>query len=167
MTKPGGRNPALLQPLAAAVAEKSRKLADVPPEPTQEELITRLADMLRGFPRAERTPVLQKVEAADPEMAAKVLEQLYRMEDILRIPDRQVQLLLSKLDVKTVAVALKGAAPAIRQKVTANMSSRSKTVLEEESELLGAIPDAVVRESQAAVLAAIRKGEEEGQITLD
>jgi flagellar motor switch protein FliG len=167
LTKPGARNLALLQPLARAVVEKSRRLADVPPEPTQEQLIQNLADMLRTFPRTDRTPVVLRLEETDPELAAKVIEKLYRIEDILRIPDRQVQMLLGKLDVKTVAVALKGAAPALRQKVTSNMSSRSKAVLEEESELLGSISDSVVRESQATVLAAIRKGEEDGQITMD
>ncbi|AMV25638.1 Flagellar motor switch protein FliG [Gemmata sp. SH-PL17] len=167
LTKPGPRNLALLQPLAKAVLEKVYKLKDVPPEPSQEELIQNLADMLRTFPRTDRTPVVLKLEETDPELATRVIEKLYRIEDIMRIPDRQVQMLLGKLDVKTVAVALKGAAPAIRQKVTSNMSSRSKSVLEEESELLGSIADSVVREAQTTVLAAIRKGEEDGQITMD
>ncbi|MBP3960876.1 hypothetical protein J8F10_37115 [Gemmata sp. G18] len=167
LTKPGPRNLALLHPLAKAVLEKIRRLKDVPAEPSQDELIQNLADMLRTFPRTDRTPVVLKLEETDPELAARVIEKLYRIEDILRIPDRQVQMLLGKLDVKTVAVALKGAAPTIRQKVTSNMSSRSKSVLEEESELLGSIADSVVREAQSSVLGAIRKGEEDGQITMD
>jgi flagellar motor switch protein FliG len=167
LAKPGARNPALLAPLAEAVMTKARALKDVPAEPTQEELIQNLADMLRTFPRADRTPVVQKLEESDPELAAKVVEKLYRMDDLLRIPDRQVQMLLGKLDVKTVAVALKGAPPAIRAKVTSNMSSRSKSVLEEETELLGSVADSVVREAQGTVLAAVRKGEEDGQINMD
>ncbi|QEG29519.1 Flagellar motor switch protein FliG [Gemmata obscuriglobus] len=167
IAKPGTRNLSLLQPLAKAVVEKTRKLRDVPSAPSQEELIQNLADMLRSFPRNDRMPVVQKLEQADPEIASRVVEKLYRMEDLLRIPDRQIQMLLGKLDVKTVAVALKGAVPAIRQKVTSNMSSRSKSVLEEESELLGSIADSVVREAQGTVLAAVRKGEEDGQITMD
>ncbi len=167
LTKSSTRNPTLLQPLAKAVVGKARQLKDSPPEPTQDELIHNLADMLRTFPRTDRTPIVQKLEDSDPELAAKIIERLYRIEDILRIPDRQVQMLLGKLDVKTVAVALKGAAPTLRQKVTSNMSSRSKTVLEEESELLGAIPDSTVREAQQKILAAIRKGEEDGQIMME
>lgn len=167
LAKPGARNLALLMPLAEAVVQKTRQLKDVPPEPSQEELIQNLADMLRSFPRADRMPVVLKLEESDPELAAKVVERLYRMEDLLRIPDRQIQLLLGKLDVKTVAVALKGAVPAIVQKITNNMSSRSKEVLKEESELTGSIADSVVREAQGTVLAAVRKGEEDGQITMD
>jgi flagellar motor switch protein FliG len=165
MTKLGARNPTLLDQLVKAVAEKGRRLRDLPREPSPDELIANLADMLRAVPRAERLPVLKKIEAADPDLAAKVTEKLYRIEDLLRIPDRQMQTLLGKLDVKTLAVALKGADPAVMAKVSANMSSRSREVLGDESELLGSVPAARVREAQAKVIAAVRKGEEDGEIT--
>jgi flagellar motor switch protein FliG len=165
MTKLGTRNPTLLDQLVKAVAEKGRRLRDLPREPSQDELIANLADMLRAVPRAERLPVLKKIEAADPDLAAKVTEKLYRIEDLLRIPDRQMQTLLGKLDVKTLALALKGADPAVMTKVSANMSSRSREVLSDESELLGSVPASRVREAQAKVIAAVRKGEEDGEIT--
>jgi flagellar motor switch protein FliG len=165
MSRPGARNPVLLDRLMKAVAEKGKRLREMPKEPTQEELITNLADMLRAVPRAERLPVVKKIEAADPELAAKITEKLYRMEDLLRIPDRQIQTLLGKLDVKTLAVALKGAEPAVMTKVSNNMSSRSREVLADETSLLGAVPASKVREAQAKVIAAVRKAEEDGEIT--
>ncbi len=167
MTKLGARNQVLLQQLARAVTEKGRRLGDVPPEPSQEEVITNLADMLRALPRAERFPVIRKIESADAELAGKVLEKLSRIEDLLKIPDRQLQGLLAKLDVKTIAIALKTVNPTIRGKVTSNMSSRSRTVLDEESELLGDVVSSRVQEAQAKVLALIRKGEEDGEIVME
>lgn len=165
LSKLGARNPALMDRLVGAVATKAERLKDLPREPSQEELITNLADMLRAVPRAERMPVLKKIEAADPELALKIIEKLYRIEDLLRIPDRQMQTLLGKLDVKTLAVALKSADPTVRQKVTNNMSSRSREVLNDESELLGSVSQAKTREAQGKILAAVRKGEEDGDIT--
>jgi flagellar motor switch protein FliG len=167
MTKLGARNQVLLQQLAHAVTEKGRKLGDVPPEPSQDQIIENLADMLRALPRAERFPVIRKIETVDAELAAKVLEKLSRIEDLLKIPDRQLQGLLAKLDVKTIAIALKSTNPTIRTKVTSNMSSRSRTVLEEESELLGDVVSSRVQEAQAKVLALIRKGEEDGEIVME
>jgi flagellar motor switch protein FliG len=161
------RNPALLQKLAKGVAEKGRRLADLPPEPSQEEMINNLAGVVRALPRTDRMPVIQRLEQADPNIAAQVLAKLYRIEDLLRIPDRQLQSLLAELDVKTIAVALKTADPAVRGKVTANMSSRSRAVLEEESELLGDISASRSREAQAEVLALVRKLEEEGKIAIE
>ncbi len=166
ITKLGSRNQALLQQLARAVTEKARRLADVPPEPTQDELISNLADMLRALPRDERSPVIERIQAADAPLAAKVLEKLYRIDDLLKIADRQLQGLLAELDVKTIAIALKNTAPAVRGKVTSNMSSRSRAVLDEESELLGDVADSRIREAQSTVLALVRKGEEEGKITI-
>jgi flagellar motor switch protein FliG len=167
MTKVGPRNPTLLAQLTKAVAEKARRLGDLPPEPTADELVTNLADMLRAVPRAERLPIVQKIETTDPDLAAKVLEKLYRIEDLLRIPDRMIQILLSKLDVKTIATALKNADPAIQDKITANMSSRSRTALSEESELLRDVPASRVKEARTKVLALVKKGEEDGEIVLE
>ena len=167
VTKLGGRNPDLLAPIARAVAEKARRLASVLPEPSYDELVTNLADMLRALPRLERGPVIEKVEASDPTLAAKVLEKLYRIDDLVRIPDRQLQGLLAELDVKTIAIALKTTDPAVRGKVTSNMSSRARAVLDEESELLGDIPASRIKEAQQTVLVLVRKGEEEGKITIE
>jgi len=167
MTKPGPRNLSLLQRLAAAVAEKGRRLADLPPEPSADELVSNLADMIRAMPRPERMPVVRKIELTDPDLAAKVVEKLSRIEDLVKIPDRQLQGLLAKLDVKTIATALKDVDPAIRNKVTSNMSSRSRTVLDEETELLGSVPASRVKEAQGKVLALVLKGEEDGEITME
>lgn len=167
MTKLGTPNPALLKQLARGVAEKAKRVADVPPTPTQEEVITNLGDMIRALPRADRSPVIEKLQAADPALAARVLEKLYRIDDLLKIGDRQLQGLLAELDVKTIAVALKNVDPAVKGKVTSNMSSRSRAVLDEESELLGDVPGSKVREAQGAVLALVRKGEEEGKIVIE
>jgi flagellar motor switch protein FliG len=165
MTRGGARNPMLVERLVKAVAEKGRRLRELPREPSQEDLIGNLADMLRAMPRAERLPVLKKIEDASPELAAKVAEKLYRMEDLLRIRDRQIQTLLGKLDLKTLALALAGSPPEVAEKVRANMSSRSRDALNSEIELLGDPPQARVREAQAKVLGAVRKGEEDGEIT--
>lgn len=167
ITKLGSRNPDLLRPVTEAVVAKARRLAEAPPEPSYDELVTNLADMLRALPRLERGPVIEKIEASDSALAAKVLEKLYRIDDLVRIPDRQLQGLLAELDVKTIAIALKNTDPAVRGKVTANMSSRARAVLDEESELLGEVPASRVKEAQSTVLVLVRKGEEEGKITIE
>jgi flagellar motor switch protein FliG len=167
MTRGGARNLALLQKLAAAVAEKGRRFKELPPEPTQDELISKLADMIRAMPRPERMPVVRKIELTDPEIAAKVVERLYRIEDLVKIPDRQLQGLLAKLDVKTIATALRDVDPIVRNKVTSNMSSRARTVLDEETELLGAIAASRVKEAQSKVLALVLKAEEDGEIVME
>ncbi len=167
MTKAAARNPALLDRLAQAVLDKTTRLADVPPDPTPDERISRLADMLRILPRQDRKTVLAKIQASDPDVYDKIQEQLYRIEDLLRIPDRQLQTLLGELDLKKVALALQGADEAVRNKVTANMSTRARSALTEESDMLKSIPMSVIRTARNEVLALVRKHEDDGKIVLD
>jgi flagellar motor switch protein FliG len=75
--------------------------------------------------------------------------------------------LLAKLDVKTIATALRDVDPIVRNKVTSNMSSRARTVLDEETELLGAIAASRVKEAQSKVLALVLKAEEDGEIVME
>jgi flagellar motor switch protein FliG len=142
-------------------------MAELPTEPTPEERVNALADMLRALPRTDRAPVLQRIETASADVAAAIRDRLYRIEDLLRIPDRQLQLLLSELEVKKLAMALKDVDAAIRDKVTANMSSRAKTVLNEESELLGQVPASALREARSEILGLVRRLEDEGRIVIE
>ncbi len=167
LSRPGNRNPIVLDRLAAAVAEKAKKLGTLPVEPTRDERITQIADMLRALPRSERIPVLSKLEAIDPVTAALIRERLFRIDDLLKVQDRQLQILLTELDVKKIALSMKGVDPAVRTKVTNNMSSRSRAVLEEESELLGSVSESRVKDAQTDVLNLMRKYEEEGKIVID
>lgn len=167
LTRPAARNPALVNRLARAVADKGRRLADLPTPPSDADRAMAMADMIRALPRADRPALLKKLEAADPTFAGAVQDQVYRVEDILRIPDRQLQTLLSELEVKKLALALHGADPAVRDKVTANMSTRARAALAEEMELLGNILPSAVREARSEFLTVVRRLEDEGRITID
>jgi flagellar motor switch protein FliG len=167
ITKVGLPNPLMLRHLARVVIDKCRQMAEMPTPPTPEEMIAQLADMIRALPRAERMPVVRKMETIDPDLAAKVLERLTRIEDLAKIPDRQLQGLLAKLDMKTLATALKNAPEAVQNKISANLSSRARQVLQEEMEFLGDVPSGRIKEAQAKILAVVVKAEEAGEIVLE
>ena len=167
LTKIGVPNPIMLRHLVRVVTDKCRQMADLPTPPTPEEMIAQLADMIRALPRAERMPVVRKMETIDPDLAAKVLERLTRIEDLTKIPDRQLQGILTKLDMKTLATALKNAPEAVQAKISANLSSRARQVLQEEIEFLGDVPRSRIQEAQAKILAVVVKAEEAGEIVLE
>ncbi|MCS7270178.1 MAG: hypothetical protein NZ703_03755 [Gemmataceae bacterium] len=160
-------NPPLLRQLARALIDKCRQLAEVPLPPDPEEMVSQLADMIRALPRPERMPVVRQMETIDAELAAKVLERLTRIEDLLKIPDRQLQGLLAKLDMKTLAAALKNAPEPVRNKIAANLSSRARQVLQEEMDFLGDLPSSRIKEAQARILALVVKAEEAGEIVME
>lgn len=162
----GNRNSTVLHQLARAVLEKDRTLGDAPPEPTADEKIKSLAQMLRTLPRDDRIKVLKQIEEADAELADKVRGSFYQFEDLLRVTDRAVQGVLGELDIRTVAAALVDADERVVQKVLANLSSRVKSNLADETQLLGAPSPARTKEARDKFVAVIRRDEEAGKIQL-
>jgi flagellar motor switch protein FliG len=166
-SQPGNRNHAVIQRLARAVVNRGTALPDEPPPVPDDDRINDLAAMLRELPRAERILVLLKVENADPELATKVRTKLYKMEDLLQVQDRQLQGLLAQIDMKTLACSLKGADEAVAAKLSANISSRARDLLQEEIGLLGSISSQQVTTAQAELMYLFRQFEEEGKITIE
>ena len=82
------------------------------------------------------------------------------------LDDRTVQLVLREVDTKHLAVALKGTANEVRQKVMGNLSERAAGNLAEEIDLLGPVRLKDVEEARDNVVKVIRSLEESDQIVL-
>lgn len=166
-SQPGARNHAVVQRLARSVVERGLALPDEPPPTPVDDRINELAEMLRELPRADRIHVLLKVENSDPELATKVRAKLYKMEDLLKVEDRQLQGLLAQVDMKTLASSLKGADERVAAKLSANISSRARDLLQEELGLMGSISSQQVQAAQGELMYLFRQFEEEGKITIE
>jgi flagellar motor switch protein FliG len=159
-------NQDLLRRVARAILEKCQSLADRPPEPTADEKLRMLADVVRGLGRQDRMEVLQRLDAVAPESAEKVRKQLYRFGDLLKIDDRTLQGLLTELDVKSVALALKGADEDIKSKVLSNVSARARETVLEEMDLMGMIAETKIEEARGLVITIIQRLDAEGKLSL-
>lgn len=167
LTQRGSKNAELTEILAKAVVEKAIKLASAPPEPSSDDRIRNLAAMLRGLKREERMEIIEALNQSDPEACAKVKEQLYLFDDILRVEDRGLQTVLVELDMPTLAPALSGASEDVKAKILKNISSRARTMLDEEIGLLGTVAPAKVQMARTKVVGILRKFEEEGKIVIE
>lgn len=167
LTQPGARNPELTELLARAVVEKAVKLSKAAPEPSADDRIKNLSAVLRGLKREERVEIIDALNNSDPEACARVKEQLYLFDDILRIEDRGLQTVLVELDMPTLALALSGAGDDLRTKVQRNMSSRAQAMLGEEIGLLGTVPAAKIHQARTKIVSVLRQFEEEGKIVIE
>ena len=77
-----------------------------------------------------------------------------------------MQLVLKEVASETLIVALKGAAPALRDKFLSNMSSRAAEALREDLESRGPLRMSEVEAQQKEILKAVRRLADEGQIVL-
>jgi flagellar motor switch protein FliG len=91
---------------------------------------------------------------------------MFVFEDVAKLDDKSIQLVLRQVDSKELAVALKGVRAEVRNAITRNMSERAATNLAEEIELLGPVRLKTVEEAQGGIVRVVRALEESGQLVL-
>ncbi len=110
--------------------------------------------------------ILELVSEQDQALSEQIKNLMFVFEDLRGVDDRALQRLLRDVDTKTLAMALKGASAELRTRITAQMSSRAASALQEEMEMLGPTKMKDVEAAQAAVVAQARALEEAGEIVL-
>ena len=112
------------------------------------------------------TSVLDYIREADPDLAQKIMDNMFTFDDLLKIDDRGVQALLKEVQSESLIIALKGATPELREKIFANMSSRAAETLREDLESRGPVRVSEVEAEQKEMLKTVRRLADEGQIVL-
>ncbi|HRP97943.1 MAG TPA: flagellar motor switch protein FliG [Rhodocyclaceae bacterium] len=124
------------------------------------------AEILNFVGAAAETAVLDNIREYDPDLAQKILDEMFVFENIMDIDDRGVQTLLREVQSDSLITALKGAAPELREKIFKNMSSRAAEMLREDLEAKGPVRLSEVEAEQKEILKIVRRLAEEGQIMI-
>ena len=125
-----------------------------------------LADILNSADRSTERNVLDQLSDLDGELAEEVRSLLFVFDDIVKIDDRGLQLVLKEVDQKDLALALRGVSDDVKEKVLGNMSQRGAEMLLEELEIQPPQRRSVVEEAQGRIVASIRRLEEAGALTI-
>jgi flagellar motor switch protein FliG len=128
-----------------------------------------VAPLVAIINRADRTTermILEGLESVNSELSEQVRAQMFIFDDITTLDDKAIQLVLRSVESGDLAMALKGVAEGVRDKVLRNLSSRAAENLLEEIDLLGSVRLSQVEESQAKVVQEIRSLEQTGQIVI-
>jgi len=152
--------------IRAVEATLERRLSSMlqPNEMSQVGGLDPLVDIINRSDRSTERQIVEGLEALDPTLADAVKSRMFMFEDVVTLEDRSIQLVLREVDTAELALALKGVAEAVREKITKNLSERAATNLIEEVELLGQVRLSQVEESQQNIIRTIRSLEEQGQI---
>jgi flagellar motor switch protein FliG len=141
-----------------SVATGLRERADDPAKPLVEILT-------RADAETERT-VLARLDELDPHLAQDIRQRLFTIEDLVKLEDKALQLLLRQVDTKELALALKGTTEGVKDRLLSNLSERAQENLREEMELLGPQRLRDVEKARKEVVRAVRQLEQEGSIVL-
>jgi flagellar motor switch protein FliG len=125
-----------------------------------------LADILNHADRSTERNVLDKLNEADEDLSAEVRRLLFVFEDIVKLDDRSIQLILREADQKDLALALRGVKEDVKQRILSNMSERGAQMLVEEMEFQPPQRKRDVEEAQGRVVAIVRRLEEAGAVVL-
>jgi flagellar motor switch protein FliG len=125
-----------------------------------------LISIIQRTDRQTEKVLLESIEERDPKLAENIRSHLFLFEDIAKVDDRSLQLILREVSPQDLAMSLKGVSPEVHAKVLRNLSTRAADMLEEELELMGRVRRSSVEEAQGKIVAVIRRLDEKGDIEI-
>lgn len=124
------------------------------------------AEIMNNIDRQTEKAIMDRLSQDTPELAEEIRRRMFVFEDILKLDDRSIQLVLREVDTRDLAVALKGASEEVKEKIFKNMSKRAAQLLKDELEFMGPVRVKDVEEAQQKIINVIRRLEEAGEIVI-
>lgn len=111
--------------------------------------------------------ILRGLEDEHPELSEDIRERLFTMDDVLRVPDRELQRRLREYDEKELALILKGKSQALRDKLLSNVSQSKRMLTLEEYDIMGTVRRDEVDKATRNFLAYFKRRWEDGELALE
>lgn len=140
-----------------------RHAATIPPPPDLADTLRTVADLLNFSKVETERAVLEGLEEDDQDVANQVREYMFTWEDLSTIEKRAMQKVLASVETRTLSLALKGSSEAVEQNVMANLSSRVRDMVDDERELLGAVPLSEVVSARNEIMVVVRGLMDQGE----
>lgn len=129
--------------------------------------IRAVADLMNRLDKEMSKNLLTRMEERNATLTAAVRKKLFGFEDLIRLQAADLQRVLREVDSANLAVAMKSASETLRDRIYGSISKRAAEGLKEEIEMLGPVRLKDVDVAQEAIIAVVRRLEEEGQISLE
>jgi flagellar motor switch protein FliG len=124
------------------------------------------AEMINLMGTALEGTVIESIRSHDPDLAQKIMDKMFVFDDVNKLDDKAIQMVLKEVASESLIVALKGAQPELKEKFLANMSSRAAETLREDLESRGPMRLSEVEAQQKEILKTVRRLADEGQIVI-
>ena len=125
-----------------------------------------VADILNLTGSSVEKNVLDMMDATDPEVAEGVRNLMFVFNDLVKLTDREIQVILKEVEQKDLVIALKAAEDELKDKILGNMSERVRTFITEEMEFQGPMRLSEVEEVQLRLVHLVRQLEMDGKVTI-
>jgi flagellar motor switch protein FliG len=125
-----------------------------------------VAEMLNVMDKNTEQSIMSRLEEKDPLLAEEIRKLMFVFEDIAKIDDRGIQILLKEVPNDKLLLALKTANEDIRAKIFKNISARAAEMLREDLNNMGPARLSDVESAQQEIVNAARRLEAEGKIII-
>ncbi|MDW8372871.1 MAG: flagellar motor switch protein FliG [Planctomycetota bacterium] len=125
-----------------------------------------VAQMLNLSEPSLSKTILDRLNRENPQLANEIQSLMFVFDDLAKVPDRDMQKILSQIDKGDLILALRAAEPAVKDKLLNNLSTRAREALLEELESMGPRPLHEIEEAQKRILQQVRAMEEKGEIRI-
>ena len=124
-----------------------------------------IAEILNRMSRASEKGILESLEETEPELVTEIRNRMFTFDDIFKLDNRSMRVLLEEVDREDLPRALKVVDDETKEKVFDNLSKRAAEMLREDISLMPPIRLSEVERSQRAIIDIAKRLESEDKIT--
>ncbi|KLJ02747.1 flagellar motor switch protein FliG [Luteimonas sp. FCS-9] len=124
------------------------------------------ANILNFMESGQDQGLLAAIRKIDAQLCQRIQDLMFVFDDLIELDDRELQTVLREVSGDRLGIALRGADPRVREKITRNMSQRAAEILIEDMEARGPVRLSDVESAQKEILTIVRRLADEGALTL-
>ena len=124
------------------------------------------AEIMGTIDRATETSILTAMDEVDPDLANDIRNLRFTYEDILKVDDHGVQMILKEISQEDLLISLKTGSDELKDKIFSNMSERASSMLKEDLEAMGLTKITEVERAQQKIASVVKRLEEEGRLVV-
>ncbi len=124
------------------------------------------ANILNFMDTGQDQSLLGAIRKVDEQLGQRIQDLMFVFDDLIELDDRELQAVLREVSGERLGIALRGADPKVRDKITRNMSQRAAEILLEDMEARGPVRLSDVETAQKEILTLVRRLADEGTISL-
>jgi flagellar motor switch protein FliG len=125
-----------------------------------------MAEIFNSFDRQTEARFITTLEEQNRDDAERIKALMFTFEDLGKLDASAIQTLLSKMDKKELALALKGANDGLKETFFGNMSARTVKMLKDDMEAMGPVRLKDVDEAQGRIVSTAKDLAAKGDIVI-
>lgn len=161
ITRLGGTSPGAIEEVSRVLRNEARQV-----QGKQLGGVRPVAEILNFVDNATEERIMTGLNEYEPELAENIRQLMFTFEDLSKIDDQSMQMLIREVEKDKWVMAMRTASPNLKKKIFANMSERAGALLKEETESMGPVRLRDVEAAQREIIDRARQLEGEGKIFL-